>query len=621
MTGRNSSVDAVAAYLGGFGVRSRPLREILSLLTRASQPIEALIVATATPRRAVEDLLRNLGEDLTEDSGRFRIRPDMSTQYRAFFGLDEIAPGSGLGLGPGSDPGPGAGAGPVPAGLSGGAPVEALAALIAAAPAPRRDLDHVAATAQTLGRRVNWLSSTYDLAGRRVLFVGDHDLTSVALARACPRTEITVVDIDERTLAYIDETARAENLAIRTLFGDLRFTLPPAARDWADLVLTDPPYTPDGVGLFLGRGLSGLRDRVNGVVVVAYGHSRLHPMLGFQVQQSMQQFGVVFETILPAFNRYDGAQAVGSASDLYVCAPTTRTWKVLDRLAEGFGTRIYTHGRQSVESAARVDVGAATTVIGEATATGTGTPEGRLGEAAPTAPVSTAPVPAAPAVSAVPAAGAGTRRLGLRALFTGSDYLRDLRPDAEVAVDLTADPGPLLLRGLLAVTATRARFVVPADHPDVSARDARDQLAALVEPKYRLTFRPVPPADPGVARSVAVHAELVEGGAAAGGGFVARWLLERAHGRIGNVLREGVIRAAAGDGRTVSKNEARALVRALIIEPGQDGPRDGGGQDVLELTAMEVPRAALERLLTAVRGEPGAGVPSPGVPPSTAGRT
>ncbi|MCK9901038.1 bis-aminopropyl spermidine synthase family protein [Frankia sp. Cpl3] len=605
MTGRNSSVDAVSAYLGGFGVRSRPLREILSLLTRASQPIETLIAATATPRRAVEDLLRNLGEDLTEDSGRFRIRPDMSAEYRAFFGLDDIDPGPGLG----SDPGPGAGAGPVLEGPSGAAPVEALAALIAAAPAPRRDLDHVAATAQTLARRVSWLNSTYDLAGRRVLFVGDHDLTSIALARACPRTEITVVDIDERTLAYIDETARAENLAIRTLFGDLRCTLPAAARDWADLVLTDPPYTPDGVGLFLGRGLSGLRDRTNGVVVVAYGHSRLHPMLGFQVQQSMQQFGVVFETILPAFNRYDGAQAVGSASDLYVCAPTTRTWKVLDRLAESFGTRIYTHGRQSVESATQVELGAATTVIGEVTPAGT--PEARKGEAAPTAP-------------AVPAAGAGTRRLGLRALFTGSDYLRDLRPDAEVAVDLTADPGPLLLRGLLAVTATRARLVVPADHPDVSARDARDQLAALVEPKYRLTFRPVPPADPGAARYVAVRAELVGGGAGGGGGFVARWLLERAHGRIGNVLREGVIRAAAGDGRTVSKNEARALVRALIIEPGQDGQdgqRGGGGQDVLELTAMEVPRAALERLLTAVRGELGAGVPSPGVPPSTAGRT
>ncbi|WP_242424648.1 bis-aminopropyl spermidine synthase family protein, partial [Frankia sp. EI5c] len=219
MTGEKSSVDAVAAFVGSFGVRSRPLREILSLLTRGSQPIEALIVSTATPRRVVEDLLRSLGEDLAENSEGLSVRPALAALYRDSFALAEVGPAGGE-HGAAGDPGAAGEAGDA------GSPVEALAALIAGAPAPRRDLDHVAATAQTLARRVSWLRSTYDLAGRRVLFVGDHDLTSVALARSCPRTEITVVDLDERTLAYIDATARREGLAISTLFGDLRFGLP-----------------------------------------------------------------------------------------------------------------------------------------------------------------------------------------------------------------------------------------------------------------------------------------------------------------------------------------------------------------------------------------------------------
>ncbi|MCK9926789.1 bis-aminopropyl spermidine synthase family protein [Frankia sp. Mgl5] len=570
-------MDNVAAYVAGYGVRSRPLREILSLLTRGSQPIEVLIAHTATPRRAVEELLRSLGTDLAENRHGYRLRPEVIAEYRARFALDRLEPAGAASEARDDDLG-------------------ALDLLIKNAPAPRRDLDHVAATAGTLARRATWLDTTYDLAGRRVLLVGDHDLTSVALARRQPGVEITVVDLDERTLAYIDATARSEGLSIRTLFGDLRFTLPPAAREWADLVLTDPPYTPEGVGLFLGRALAGLGDRKNGVVVVAYGHSRLHPMLGFQVQQSMQQFGVVFEAILPAFNRYDGAQAVGSASDLYVCAPTSRTWKVLERAVESFGTRIYTHGTQSVESTAAVELGPAATVIGDATAAGS----------------------------------PGARRLGLRSLFTGSDYLRDLGDNADVAVDLTADPGPLLLRALLAVTARKVRFVVPVDHPDVSTPGARAALASLVAPKYRLTFPP--PATAGRPRGAAgnesggyevVHADLVDAGAGEsevgvgvadtrGGAdgpirppasdVAARWLLERAHGRIGNVLREGVIRAAARDGRTLSKNDARTLVRAQV------GTAD---LDTLDLAAIETPRARLERVLQAVRAPRAAPAPAP----------
>ncbi|WP_241840277.1 bis-aminopropyl spermidine synthase family protein [Frankia sp. CcI49] len=602
MTGEKSTVDAVAAFVGGFGVRSRPLREILSLLTRGSQPIEALIALTATPRRAVEDLLRSIGGDLEESPEGLRIRPELTARYREFFGLGELAvpaddqlagtaraaglgPAEGLdatdGVGPAADP-------------ESAARVRALAALIEGAPAPRRDLDHVAATAPTLARRASWLCSTYDLAGRRVLFVGDHDLTSVALARVCPRADITVVDLDERTLAYIDATARSEGLPIRTLFGDLRFMLPPAAREWADLVFTDPPYTPDGVGLFLGRGLSGLRDKVNGVVVVAYGHSRLHPMLGFQVQQSAQQLGVVFETILPAFNRYHGAQAVGSASDLYVCAPTSRTWKVLDRVSEGFGTRIYTHGRQSVESAAGADRAAGD---GGSTATRASAPSASpaspASPAAPASPPSSASRPAT--VIGETAGPPGARRMGLRVLFAGSDYLRDLDADAAFEVDLTADPGPLLLRGLLAVTGAHARFLVPADHPDVSTPAARAQLTDLLAAKYRLSFPPSSSPSSGGARHVTVEAALIDPEGAASADLLARWLLERAHGRIGNVLREGVIRVAARDGRALSKNEARAVVRALVGE---------AEQDVLTLTLVETPRGRLERLLGALRAAP-----------------
>ena len=80
--------------------------------------------------------------------------------------------------------------------------------LIAKAPRGRHTLDHVAATADTVVRRALLLDARFWLAGARLLCVGDHDLTSLATAMLHPGVEVTVVDVDERILAYIDDAGR-----------------------------------------------------------------------------------------------------------------------------------------------------------------------------------------------------------------------------------------------------------------------------------------------------------------------------------------------------------------------------------------------------------------------------
>ena len=54
-------------------------------------------------------------------------------------------------------------------------------------------LDHVAATPETTVRRAVWLEATFDLAGRHLLCVGDHDLTSLAACRLVPELTATVL--------------------------------------------------------------------------------------------------------------------------------------------------------------------------------------------------------------------------------------------------------------------------------------------------------------------------------------------------------------------------------------------------------------------------------------------
>jgi hypothetical protein len=460
-------LDAVAAFVAAAGVGGRRLREAVQRLTDGPQSLDDLIRDTALPRRTVEALLRAAGPDLHEASGgRYALTPRTLVEYRTRFAVEPVKDDDhGL--------------------------TTRMQDLIDAAPAGRAALDHVSATAETAARRALWLDSTFDLAGAHLLCVGDHDLTSLAVALLRDDCRISVVDVDDRLLAYIDEAARVWQRRIAVWHADLRFGLPPVLADSADLIFTDPPYTPAGIQLFLGRGLQALRDRTNGRLLLSYGFSPLTPATGVKVQKAVLDLDLAIEAILPAFNRYHGAQAVGSASDLYVSRPTARTWQILDRRLDAATVNVYTRGGQAEEGG--------------------------------------------------PAAG----REELAALFDGSPR------SAEVTANLADDPGSWLLRALLSVNAQRVELVVPNHHPDLVDAAAQAALRELVASKYTLKMRRSTPG-PKLA--------TVEASAVDDDGSVTRWLLTHAHGKVGNVLRDALIRRDP----TLTKNAARALAADLV---------------------------------------------------------
>src|SRR5207248_1218965 len=57
-----------------------------------------------------------------------------------------------------------------------------------------------------------------------------------------------------------------------------------------------------------------------------------------------------------------------------------------------------------------------------------------------------------------------------------------------VAMDLSADPGPWLLRALLGTNARRLALLVPNAHPDLANADAQAALKELIGAKYTLRF-------------------------------------------------------------------------------------------------------------------------------------
>jgi hypothetical protein len=218
-------------------------------------------------------------------------------------------------------------------------------------PPPDRDLDHVAATAETAVRRARFLHETYWLDGAHLICVGDRDLTSLAVAATCPGVRVSVVDIDDGVLAAIRGIARAEGLNVQTVFADLRIGPPATLLESGDLAFTDPPYTPEGIQLFAARALQMLRRDDAVRVLVCYGHGESQPALGYGVQEALHELRLLIEALYPQFNRYLGAEAIGSRSSLYVTRPTKRTWAAAEKKGRS-AARIYSGGKASLESSA-----------------------------------------------------------------------------------------------------------------------------------------------------------------------------------------------------------------------------------------------------------------------------
>lgn len=514
--------NGTAGLLARAGVDARRFRNALALLSDGSWwTLADLVRATATSRRGVEALLREVQPQRSGD--RFRLSAEQIAVCRDLVGGE---PGHGH-----QPADPVAHLLPRYSGV-----VEQMAELIAKAPRSRHALDHVSATPETVVRRALLLDARFWLDGARLLCVGDHDLTSLAVAMICPDVEISVVDIDERILAYIDEQSAKRNLSIRTSWADLRLGLPASALEQADLAITDPPYTPEGIGLFVARAVEGLRDPEQGRVLLAYGVGERMPMLALKVQHMLGELNLVNEAIYPDFNRYLGAEAIGSAADLYVLRPTTKTPPAVAARVEKFGTAIYTKGAQSVESRPGPEG------MPDAAAVQEFEPEVLAGDW---------PRDVLPRLPRV--------RL---ATWLAKPYAS---APQRVAIALPAGLAPALPRLLLA---TRAQVLCV-----LLAEPLRDlaEVAEPLAPVYRLSVRG------SVLQAVRLPVPQEETER------LVRGLLDRAHGKIINNWRESLI-SVAGE---LTKNEARTVITQ--VAPWAVG-----------MTALELPRYRLLELPSAV---------------------
>jgi N4-bis(aminopropyl)spermidine synthase len=304
---------AVGLVEGEAGVRS-----VLSILARLEP------VATRRISRAAElpvPLVAAICGELRRRGIVADARPaQLTPEGRRLFG------GSGLGLaGPGACAACGGRGLVVPDGLKPAArEVEKLAV---SAPEASPELDQCHCTFDTKLLRVLALHEADALVGRRILLLGDDDLTATTLAAVVRRLGsagtirgLTVLDVDPRVVAFARRRLRNAPFPATVVRHDLRDPLPAHLVAGFDSVLLDPPYTLAGARLFLSRAADALAGE-GGTVLFSFGSKR--PGVSFRVQQSLVEMGFLVRRLVRDFNEYVGAGVLGGSSHLYELTATS----------------------------------------------------------------------------------------------------------------------------------------------------------------------------------------------------------------------------------------------------------------------------------------------------------
>jgi len=127
-------------------------------------------------------------------------------------------------------------------------------------PKPRSDYDQAYITPASTVARIALMAQRGDLAGKRLIVLGDDDLVGLAAALSGLPRRVSVLEIDGELVGFIEDAKG--RLGLETLevqIHDLREPLPEGHLKAYDTFTTDPPESWEGCRLFLIRGLSALR--------------------------------------------------------------------------------------------------------------------------------------------------------------------------------------------------------------------------------------------------------------------------------------------------------------------------------------------------------------------------
>lgn len=199
-------------------------------------------------------------------------------------------------------------------------------------------IDQSKSSIDTSLKRAILCLKNHNLVGKKILCLGDDDLVSIALGFLLKKlsnnaihhtTKITVMDIDKRIIDYISNISMKEALPIKCEAVDFRNSLANDFKNKFDCFFTDPPYTIEGMNLFLSRGIEALKDDSGLSIYFSYAHKA--PDFQLTMQKYLLSMGLTVSEIIPRFNTYEGASIIGNTGQMMVLKTTNITESLIQQ--------------------------------------------------------------------------------------------------------------------------------------------------------------------------------------------------------------------------------------------------------------------------------------------------
>lgn len=230
---------------------------------------------------------------------------------------------------------------------------ETLNPLFEERPSVDTTFDQSKNTVETAIHRALYFYNLGAIEGKDVLFIGDDDFSSVALGNLYRiffpeepniiARSITVIDIDDRILNKINDMFSRNNLKVNCIKYNLKDPIPKELLHKFDTVITDPPYSPNGIKLFISRALSMIKTdgdyEFNKDIFLSFAHRSSPRTVEFQ--KLLCNMDLAMMEIIPKFNKYEGSEVLGNQTQM-IHIKTTKTSKPLIKDSETFSEPMYT---------------------------------------------------------------------------------------------------------------------------------------------------------------------------------------------------------------------------------------------------------------------------------------
>eukprot|EP01127_Copromyxa_protea_P021871 TRINITY_DN7641_c0_g1_i1.p1 TRINITY_DN7641_c0_g1~~TRINITY_DN7641_c0_g1_i1.p1 ORF type:complete len:349 (-),score=84.03 TRINITY_DN7641_c0_g1_i1:32-1078(-) len=185
--------------------------------------------------------------------------------------------------------------------------------IIKSRPSPLEKYDQWYMTADHSSFRADFIRENGDLVDKKILFIGDDDLLSVAVSLTKLPREVVVLEIDERIVDFVNELGKRLNIPLSGRVYDIRLPLDETLARQFDVFICDPTETMQGFSLFVSRGVSSLRTTGSAVY---FGLTALEASKKkwYEIQKLLHSMNLVVTEIRHNFTEYPDPPWVNNLS-------------------------------------------------------------------------------------------------------------------------------------------------------------------------------------------------------------------------------------------------------------------------------------------------------------------